>query len=118
VFEMAAPCENCPFLRDSGVRLLPERVREIAGNMLRPDGGPFFCHKTVDYAEDFGAVTAESQHCAGALLFALKQGRETHIMRLARRLGWDPAGLLGSERVFDNAEEMLQAAGTRPAELW
>jgi hypothetical protein len=118
VFELAAPCENCPFLRRDGVRLLPERVREITGNMLSQEGGPFFCHKTVDYADDFGEATAESQHCAGALLFALKNGRETHIMRLARRLGWDPAVLQGQERVFDSAEEMLEAAGARPAELW
>ena len=118
MFELAAPCENCPFLREGGERLLPERVREIAGTMLRPDGGPFFCHQTVDYTDDFGAITVDSQHCAGALLFALKQGRETLIMRQARRLGWDPAALRGRERVFDSAEEMLRAATPRPADLW
>lgn len=118
MFEMAAPCENCPFLRDSGVRLLPERVLEIGGNMLHPQGGPFLCHKTMDYADDFGDITIESQHCAGALLFALKNGSETHVMRLARRLGWDPAALRGHERVFGSVEEMLQTASARPSELW
>jgi hypothetical protein len=118
VFELAAPCENCPFLRAGGVRLLPARVREIAGTMLSPAGGPFFCHQTVDYADDFGAITVESQHCAGALLFALRNGSETQIMRQARRLGWDPAALRGYERVFDGVDEMLQAAGARPADLW
>ncbi|MGH2350103.1 MAG: hypothetical protein ACRDJN_00625 [Chloroflexota bacterium] len=90
MFELAAPCENCPFLRDSGERLLPARVREIAGNMLRLDGGAFLCHKTVDYTDDYGAITVDSQHCAGALLFALKNGSETQIMRLARRPGLGP----------------------------
>jgi hypothetical protein len=118
VFEMASPCENCPFLRDHGVRLLPERVREIAGSMLRLDGGGFFCHKTVDYAHDYGEVTADSQHCVGALLFAQKHGKETAIMRSARRLGWDPAALRGHDRVFDSVEEMLEAAGSRPVDLW
>lgn len=115
---MAAPCEDCPFLRRGGARLRPERVREIAGNMLRPDGGPFLCHKTVDYSDDYGAATAASQHCAGALLFALKQDRETYTMRLARRLGWDPAGLRGHERVFDSVDEMLQAASADRSALW
>jgi hypothetical protein len=118
MFELAAPCENCPFLRDSGERLLPERVREIAGNMLRLDGGAFFCHKTVDYTDDYGAITIDSQHCVGALLFALKHGRDTAVMRSARRLGWDPAALRGHERVFESVEEMLQAASARPSDLW
>jgi hypothetical protein len=118
MFEMAAPCENCPFLRDGGVRLLPERVLEIGSNLLHRDGGPFLCHKTVDYTDEYGDITIESQHCAGALLFALKNGSETRVMRLARRLGWDPATLRGHERVFESVEEMLQAASDRAAELW
>ena len=120
MFEMTAPCENCPFLRDTGVRLLPGRTTAIATNMLRSDGGPFFCHKTVDYHDEaaYGALTSDSQHCVGALLFALKQKRETLIMRQARRLGWDPAPLRGHERVFDSLEEWLKASGSDPAELW
>jgi hypothetical protein len=118
VFELASPCESCPFLREGGERLLPERVRAIAGDMLRLDGGAFFCHQTVDYADAFGAITVDSQHCVGALLFALKHGRETAVTRSARRLGWDPAGLRGRERVFDSVEELLRAATDRPSSLW
>jgi hypothetical protein len=118
VFELTAPCETCPFLRDTGERLLPGRVCEIAGNMLSPEGGPFFCHKTVDYTDAYGRPTRDSQHCTGALLFALKHGTDTKIMRLARRLGWDPAGLRGRERVFDSVAEMLAAASDGPRGLW
>jgi hypothetical protein len=120
MFEMTAPCETCPFLRDSAVRLLPGRALAIATNMLRPEGGPFFCHRTIAYddAAGYGTLTPESQHCAGALLFAAKRGRETMIMRQARRLGWDPSGLRGHERVFDSVEELLAVATAEPAELW
>lgn len=33
-FDMKKPCDNCPFLRDGGIRLHEERVLEIDG------GGP------------------------------------------------------------------------------
>jgi hypothetical protein len=120
VFELKAPCETCPFLRQSPVRLLPGRALAIATNMLRPEGGPFFCHKTIAYDDGtgYGALTPDSQHCVGALLFAIKQGRETVIMRQARRLGWDPGELRGHDQVFDSLQELLAASADRPGELW
>ena len=118
MFELTAPCENCPFLRQGGVRLLPGRVLRVAGDMLRDDGPPFFCHKTLLYTEEYVEVTRQSQHCAGALLFAAHHGRETVIMRQARRLGWDPASVQGQDRVFGSIAEMLAAAADEPGTLW
>jgi hypothetical protein len=115
---MASPCETCPFLREGGVRLLPGRVLRVAGDMLRADGPPFFCHKTLQYGDEYVEVTTESQHCAGALLFAVNHSQETSVMRQARRLGWDPATLRGHDRVFGSLEEMLTAASDVPGTLW
>ena len=118
VFGMTTPCDNCPFLREGGVRLLPGRALRVAGDMLRDDGPPFFCHKTLRYTEEYVEVTTESQHCAGALLFAVHHGRETPVMRQARRLAWDPATLRAHDRVFARVEEMDAAAGDETRELW
>jgi hypothetical protein len=72
-------------------------------------GATFTCHKTVDY--DDQSVTGDEQHCVGALIFAEKQGRFTNIIRIAGRLGlFNPSEFSGHERVFDDADEMLESA--------
>lgn len=49
--------------------------------MLSPDGGSFPCHKTVNHSDE-GEDTSRSKHCAGALIFAEKNGNATQIMRI------------------------------------
>jgi hypothetical protein len=101
---MTRPCAECPFTRGAdAVRLRSGRVREIAGNMLRSDGGDFPCHKTLD--------KPHTEHCVGALIFAEKHGACTQMMRVLGRIGlYDPRRLRGHETVFDSLDEMLRTA--------
>lgn len=121
-FSMKVPCGDCPFRKAGGVRLSRSRIREIAGMMLRSDGGTFPCHKTVDYGRedrnlgDGRRLSAPGEiHCAGALIFAEKQGTATQLMRIAERLGmYDSAALLADQdvvdAVFDSQAEMMATA--------
>lgn len=105
---MTTPCAECPFLRTKGaVRLRRGRIEEIAGMMLDSGGGTFPCHKTMD--------TPRETHCAGALIFAEKNGNATQMMRIAERInhngtGYDPRKLNMEADVFDDLEEMLETA--------
>src|SRR6185437_9225902 len=91
-FGMKTPCGNCPFLRKSGaVRLMRSRIEQIAGVMLDPHGGTFTCHKTtVEVEDEDGNCDREdgpnATHCAGALIFAEKNGNQTQMMRIAGRI--------------------------------
>lgn len=98
-----APCSDCPFLREGGIRLMKARVHEIAGMMLSTSGGEFYCHKSVD--------AGVKDHCGGALVFAEKNSNQTQMMRIAERLRlYDHTKLRGHERVFDTLQEMLATA--------
>lgn len=112
-YSITKPCNNCPFRRTNGaVRLRRERIREIAGMMLSPDGAEFPCHKTtVDDEDGERVTTGDSQHCAGALIFAEKNGNQTQMMRIAGRLRlYDPDKLEGRDDVFDTMAEMMKTA--------
>lgn len=119
-FDLKRPCDNCPFRRKGGVRYLaPRRVAEITHAMLDSQGSTFACHKTTVESEDDEGMsrretTSNSQHCAGALIFAEKNGNANQAMRIAERLGlYDAKELLKDKRVlrmvFDDVDEMLKA---------
>jgi len=107
-WDKKSPCNNCPFLRGTPMSLHPDRVREIGGMMLSSDGGTFPCHKTtVDVEDDEGSsdreATPESQHCAGALIFAEVHGNATQMMRIAERLRlYDAKALMSNQKVVDS----------------
>jgi hypothetical protein len=121
-YTMTKPCPECPFRRDGAganpVRLMLGRVDEIAGVMLNPQGGEFPCHKTTvededDDDESGRCTTPDSQHCAGALIFAEKNDNHTGMMKIAGRLGmYDPRKLdrAAFPEVFDDIEEMRATA--------
>lgn len=119
-FTLKKPCDTCPFLRKGGVRLSRARVWEIASAMLDSQGATFACHKTtLELPDDDGSTslqaTPESQHCAGALMFAEKNLNATQAMRIAERLRlYDARALMANkdalEKVFDSVEEMMQTA--------
>tara|TARA_R110000803_G_scaffold210841_2_gene284381 strand:- start:20185 stop:20370 length:186 start_codon:yes stop_codon:yes gene_type:complete len=52
-------------------------------------------------------VVGSSQHCAGALIFMEKQGKQNQWMQISGRLGWyDQSKLKLDAPIFDTAEEM------------
>lgn len=113
---MTTPCSNCPFRRKGGIRLLVERIQEIAGIFLGGGRGEFPCHRTTVPDNDDGDLveTAESQHCAGALIFAEKNDSPTQMMRICERLGmYDRTKLRGKKLVFDTIDEMVETAYER-----
>lgn len=94
------------------MRLARGRVKEIAGMMLDWNGGSFPCHKTTKFDEDGEHYAHDGEvHCAGALIFAEKNGNETQMMRVAGRLGlFDPTKLEPHyDEVFDTLAEMRKA---------
>lgn len=108
-FTMTVPCSNCPFRRVGGIKLSKSRIKEIGGMMLDSQGGTFPCHKTADLAKrEIDIPRAGEIHCAGALIFAEKNGAATQMMRIAERLRiYDHAKLSESakEEVWDNLKE-------------
>lgn len=124
--DLKKPCDACPFLRDSPIRLTKKRAAEIIKNQLDWSGGGFPCHKTVDYCSKDtvdrgqgckpfceGHRTNREQQCAGALIFTEKHGHNNQMMRIAGRLGlYKPDELMADkesvESVFDTKAEMLK----------
>ena len=109
-YEMTHPCDDCPFRRKGGIRLRSSRAAEIGGMMLSLQGGEFPCHKTtVSDGDGDREVVADSQHCAGALIFAEKNGNATQMMRIMERTrDYDPTRLSGHDDVFDDLDEMIE----------
>ncbi len=119
---MKRPCDNCPFLRDGGIRLTVDRVKEIAGGMLDSQGITFACHKTTsvgradalnDDEDEELVATGDSLHCAGALIFAEKNRTATQMMRIMERLrAYDHKALMADKAVvatvFDTLGEMVK----------
>jgi hypothetical protein len=119
-FGMKRPCDLCPFMRN-GLKLTPARALEIGGQIVdmqgRPGNGYFVCHKTAaldendDYVAKSVTATQQSEHCAGALIFAEKQDVATQLMRIAERTnGYDRTQLDMTADVYDSLEEMVQAS--------
>lgn len=115
-YDLKKPCDNCPFRRKGGVRLRPERAEDISQSMLSNQGAPFACHKTTKSVVRNGhcdrAITKDSQHCAGALIYADKQGRYNQTSRIMMRIGVYNPDLLDRaayDDVFDDEDEMVEA---------
>ena len=112
-YTQTVPCNNCPWRKETSCLLIPARVKELQKNMLSWGGGAFPCHKTVDYSNNSNGVeTPNSVHCAGALIFAEKQGFANQMMRIAERLRlYDARKLMTNnpaiDQVFDSPKEML-----------
>lgn len=118
-YNMQIPCSNCPFLKEGGIRLVKSRARDIAKGMLDSQGITFPCHKTTTdeerEEEDDGHFIPRDHHihCAGALIFAEKNGNATQMMRIAERLGiYDAKKLMSNKEVvasvFDSLAQMVK----------
>lgn len=100
-FSMTKPCDNCPFRIKGGIRIHPERVKEIATG-----DHTFECHKSA-HAEH---KPKHGLHCAGFLIFRERTNTSTNAMRMAERLGlYDRSKLdLTSRDVFRTLKAMLK----------
>lgn len=79
-YAMTNPCDQCPFLRDSGFTF---------GSLLAHARGPFPCHKTCELKGDtFVERNDNTPHCAGALIFNELRRRPHQVMRIVERLGF------------------------------
>jgi hypothetical protein len=110
---MKKPCECCPFRRGTPMRLTKGRVREVVGGMLNPGGGEFPCHRTIEHHEDGEGFSEKKncKHCAGALIFAEKNGTATQMMRICERIGmYDAATLMANQEVVDSVFDDFQEA--------
>lgn len=84
-YEQTKPCPECPFLKENAKSYGKKRLEMYAQ-------GEFPCHKTAKAVEqedgpDEFIPTAESQHCAGALIYLEKRNRPHQMMRICERLG-------------------------------
>lgn len=99
-FDLKQPCGNCPFRRDCLPEWLgQERAEGIIGTI--ENGGTFQCHKTK---------TANSQHCAGALILAKKAfGGFNGLVSLACATGrFDCQALDLNAPVFETPGEFIE----------
>lgn len=113
-YSMSSPCKNCPFRNDIRGYLREERVYEIVESVLRQQSFP--CHKTTTFEhaeDDEGSYdrrvnTEDEEQCAGAELFAMKNGVGSQMRRVCGRLGMEVAELDEDAPVCEDLDEMLQ----------
>ena len=85
-YTMTAPCDACPFLNTPQMKrgFSLRRLAEFAS-------GEFGCHRTCEVDDDEEnsefTPTADSLHCAGALIFLEKRDRPHQMMRICERIG-------------------------------
>lgn len=105
-FDRIAPCAECPFLIEGGVRLTAPRIGEIAQSLLVEPGGGFPCHKTTD-----DRPRREWSACVGAILFTQHCKADTQWGQLAQRIGGlQVHRLRGQRRVFRSLAAWLRTA--------
>jgi hypothetical protein len=107
LFKMKQPCKDCPFLKDSPIKLSKGRMDEIIESLHNDH--PFTCHKTINYGGDdqwndkgeFNTLP-QNAYCAGSMIYMEKAGRRALHMRLGMEWNfYDPKQLRGHERVID-----------------
>ncbi|MEM4992279.1 hypothetical protein WKH56_07025 [Priestia sp. SB1] len=112
MFKVKKPCNNCPFLKNSPMKLHKDRLPEIVDHL--DDNGFFPCHKTIDYNkqmnEETGQVTEDlekNQFCAGAITYLEKHNCPNTPLQVFQRIGrYDPEDYLKhKEKVIDSLEE-------------
>lgn len=112
MFKAKKPCKDCPFLKNSPMKLDEERLPEIVDSL--DNDSDFICHKTIDYDKQIDEETGERTHyleqnqfCAGAIIYLEKHNRPNAPLQIAQRLGWyDPEDYLKhKDKVIDSLEE-------------
>lgn len=128
MFDLVAPCKNCPFRNDIPHQrgwLGSARAQDIFDNLKQ--GGFFPCHKTTakDPEEEFDEGGEEyepkfklydhHQYCAGALIMLEKEGIAPTLqpIQVAERLGFYNRGKLRIDNspIFESGEEFVKWHG-------
>lgn len=65
-FNLKRPCENCPFLKEGAIDLMPGRIEGIMADIAADDNIHFPCHKTSHQRREPSA-------CIGATVWQRKQ---------------------------------------------
>ncbi len=84
--ELRKPCKDCPFKRVGGIRLRPDRAREIVES-----DGLFHCHttSTQSYDDDGNYQrSGEERTCSGWAAFLLATGGGGQMWRISGGLGF------------------------------
>jgi len=112
-YRQHSPCDDCPFLKEGGVRHGAERARDYASYFCLQPARTFPCHKSVPKDDDrtqYSAWRAGQTLCAGGLMFAEKVHCTNDIARYGAAKGWyDPSKFIGMDLVFDSLADMLKA---------
>ncbi len=110
-FNITQPCDNCPFRSDVHPYLSKKRVEGIAKGLVY-GSETFACHKTTSGGNGrmTRKQTAQSSHCAGALIIQHKTGKVGQMAQIAERLGlFDPSKLKMNSPVYETFEAMALA---------
>ncbi len=113
-YTLTSPCAHCPFRKDIPAYLTKRRVQGFK-EALVDDQQTFACHETTkhrggDNPFNEGAVTADTQHCAGAMVLLERLEKPNQMMRIAERLGlYDRRKLNMEAPVFKNFRDMIKA---------
>ena len=104
-YDLTRPCDLCPFRNDD------KRLTVATKTMRGMLSGEFCCHKTGEVNEETGSIepTADSQHCAGALIMLEKMNQPHQMMRICERLGiYDRTKLDMDSPVFGGFDEVKE----------
>ena len=112
-FTLPRPCKKCPFRSDVKGYLTKARVRDIINGITRRQE-TFSCHNTNEFVDnDDGwtetVETANSQHCAGALIFLERLDQPNQMMRIAERIGLYNRNKLVMDSPVHSARSMVAA---------
>ncbi|QJX80036.1 hypothetical protein [Priestia megaterium] len=111
MFKKKKPCNNCPFLKNSPMKLEKERLPGIVESL--EDGGDFICHKTIDYENQIDEETGmkthylkQNQFCAGAIIYLEKNNLYSDPLEKCQRLGlYKPEDYLKHKDMVINSME-------------
>ena len=105
-YDLAKPCDECPFRSDKKFYLDSRKVTEIVDGLLYYNTG-FSCHKTTT-CKDRTAQHRNAQNCAGALIFLEKNNASTNTTRISERIGlYDRSKLDMDSPVYETKQEMI-----------
>jgi len=109
MFDLKAPCVNCPFRKGLGgnFRLHPERLESIRDDVA------FQCHKTVDYSDDTTKPGEKPQQCAGLMAVLWREEKPNRIMQFAMSTGHlDPDDLDPRGEAYETWGQVMRAHET------